>query len=298
MSGKSIFSKAIRDENAHSQLFCNLMSHSKPFRALAFKFLFGNRLPKNDLTVHSQFNLGDEGRPDIKISINGSRDCRFVEVKLDKNCPPTRYQRLGYGVPTALVFLVPRGWKYRDEIPAGSALRLWSDLAGELELDQDLLAGDIFVREYLLLLNLTFPSIRFNRAEIKIMTDTSKEQLITVARKLHRIVDALAVHFAGLEVKGHKLGIEWGDTDSEYGFTIKVGKGYLLWVGMWSQAKLLLGAAYQDGPGWMVSRPTEGFSQSCDHYIMNLGNFLDSPNVVDESSRRLEATLKKMLASR
>ncbi len=137
------------------------------------------------------------------------------------------------------------------------------------------------------------------------ISSTQRKDLISVALKLPRIVDALAEHFDGLSIGDVTLTVENdSDINSAYGFNIKVGTTYLVWVGTWSDAELLLGAGYKKQPDWKAHKPIEGFALfndcfSNDWYIHDLAdNLLDvQKDIVQDSILHLDAILEAILVS-
>jgi hypothetical protein len=306
MSGRSIFENVVRYENAHTQLLCNLMERSKSFRSLAFLFLAGTDLPNGDIVIHTQRKLEDNSCPDVKMSVQSSAsEDLLVEVKVRIDCPLTTAQKLGYRKPSTLVFLAPKGWKRIADIPCGSKVKLWNDLAmelaGWLEKNDQLKMDPLYplLLEFQQLLDLEFPTIRLTASEVQMLATAQRKDVISVALKLTRIVEDLNHHFDGLAIGDVVLTVEnCPRTNSEYGFYIKAEGKYLLWIGMWSEADLLLGTGYQDKPDWRASKPIEGFHESCDYNIFDLEDVLSDGrrDAVQSIIETLLPILEKRLA--
>ena len=284
------------------------MERSKSFRSLVFRFLTGTDLPNGDIVIHTQRKRDDNSCPDVKISVQSSAsDDLLVEVKVRIDCPLTKAQESGYGDPSKVVFLAPRGWKRIAGVPPGSEVKFWNylavELAGWLEKNDQLKMDPLYplLSEFQQLLDLEFPSIRLTTSEVQMIASARRKDVISVALKLPRIVDALSEHFDGLAVGDVTLTVESDRaTNSEYGFTIKAEEKYLLWIGMWSEADVLLGAGYQNKPEWRASKPIEGFRQSCDYNIFDLDDILSDGGIdaVQSIIESLLPILEKRLAAR
>jgi len=65
--------------------------------------------------------MGDDGRPDIVFDFGENVPKVIVEVKVRSSCLPTALQinkasGSGYRNRGEVYFLVPGGWKHRDEV--------------------------------------------------------------------------------------------------------------------------------------------------------------------------------------
>ena len=129
---------------------------------------------------------------------------------------------------------------------------------------------------------------------------------ISIARKLHRTIDLLREHFEGLPF--HAGAFRTIDDPSkqepfrslnEYGFLVSFQERDLLWVGMWAQEKLLLGAAYKTDPnrpshcnGFSGAKSEEG--KGWEVLILNDLFLKEGSDVVCEAITRLQPVLEKM----
>jgi hypothetical protein len=250
--------------------------------------------------AHAQFHAGEDGRPDINVCFKGdsSRDF-YVEVKVSKDCPLTRlqsseegrgYRRLGKKV----VFLIPSGWRHLNQIRVDDSYRSWSGLAHRLRID-DSLMEDAICREYSLLLDSQFPSIHIGLSEVQMLKITDKKAFVSIALRLHGIVDELAA--SQYRVRTVRLAVKAYATNSDYGFDVKVADRPLLWVGMWSDEELLLGASFKKD--WHPGKNFEGFlsaQSNSDWNVLSLNDLLcPDRDVVSEATGRIQTILDAML---
>jgi hypothetical protein len=301
MSGESIFSGVLSDENAHTELLCNLLRRSDAFLELFYQFVTGKRLPHQKPTILSQFYAGDDGRPDILLDFGDTSSNIIVEVKTRSNCRTTPPQRdgpgkAGYGNRGTAYFLVPGDWKHRGDI-ASNKMRMWKKLATELNKAADLM-GDVVLHEYQAMLDLEYPSIRFSESERNEMAMSDPQVFVAAAIKLHRVIDSLGSRFRNHIILGQKLTTLFERTETEYGYYVKsktTGLN-LLWFGMWSDRKLLLGASYRKE--WHPSRSLPGFFPAGnDDCALSLNDLVlnEAEQAVQSAFERLESILETML---
>lgn len=300
MSEGSIFEGIVRIENTHSRLLCNLMNRSPSFRGLVFRRLTGNEPGEEDFTAQPQVDLDEGGRPDIKIHFpeNSARDS-YVEIKTERDCRPTRYQSGGYGDPDKLRFIVPAGWRHIYGVPQASKIIFWNEIVSLIEHEEELRNDPLF-REYRLLIDRKFPSIRIRPEEMQMMEQCDKKVIVSLARELHRTIDALIEHFDGFVIHARKLKTEFDQSEDEYGFNIKSVDRKLLWVGMCTAEGQLLCAAYD--LRWLQSRHFGGFlaakSKDWEGWeVLSLNDLfsIEHCDVVSEAIKLLQPTLNEML---
>jgi hypothetical protein len=264
-----------------------------------YRFLTGEEPSDFDFEAKAQFNAGADGRPDIKISFKGSESNDiYVEVKVSRDCPITRPQAStegpGYSRLGRVVFLIPPGWRHIEKIQHHSH-RSWTEFARRLSLDRRLME-DVIFHEYSRLLSSQFPSIQIHESEIQMFENADRKGSIALALKLHRIVDELAE--ARFRVGAAKLGVKAESTNSEYGFEIRVFDRPVVWVGIWSDEELFLGAAFREK--WHPGKSFDGFraAQSAEGWSVLDLNDLVGPNrdVVHEATVRIQQVLEDMLA--
>jgi hypothetical protein len=297
MREKSIFSGVARSENAHTELLCNLLNHSQAFQAIFYNFLTGTMMPSLKPRITTQFFSAEDGRPDLVFDFSGTRANLIIEVKVRSSCAATSFQtaeptEAGYHRLGEVYFLVPRNWQHRYSI--SGRLLTWEGLASALCRSQDLY-DDMFLREYMMLLDLEFPSIRFTEDERTMLSANEARVVVTSAIKLHRTVDSLAERFKELDFK-----VEGSFDASEYGYYIRsksTGR-FLLWFGMWSTYDLLLGAGYENN--WHSARTFEGFlpMENSTWQVVSLNAMVlrEDDDIVQSAFELLKAILDKMTA--
>jgi hypothetical protein len=297
----SIFDGVVRHENEHSRLLCNLLNRSRAFRCLVYYFLADVELGEDDFVANPQVDFLEEGRPDIEICFreNPSKSF-FVETKTERDCTLTPPQKAGYGSHDKLRYIVPAGWKHASHVQNVSGIRLWNKLVSLIEQDAELQDDPLF-REYRLLIDRKFPSIRLRHEEVQLIERSENiAVLISLARKMHRAIDALYEHFNGSSIDANKLTIVFDkSSDDQYGFDIKAADRKLLWVGMWSGEGQWLCAAYD--MEWPQSKHVEGFSKAKSEHeyeVLPLSELFSNQriDIVSEVVERLQPILKKMLA--
>jgi hypothetical protein len=296
MREKSIFSGVVRTENSHTELLCNLLHHSHYFQKVFHQFLTGREMPVTDARITTQFVSKDNGRPDLMFRLGSGHGDLIVEVKVRSSCVATAFQtadasEAGYHQLGDVYFLVPRDWDHISTVVGKT--RTWEELAIELS-RHPAFGDDVILREYLMLLELEFPSIRLTEVERTMLDSHAPATVITTAIKLHRIVDSLADRFKSL---GYK--VEGESSATEYGYSVRdraAGNVTTLWFGMWSTYDLLLGAGYMQD--MHPAKVYEGFIKmdSSPWYLLSLNELLRSGDndVVDIAFRRLESTLSQM----
>jgi hypothetical protein len=209
----------------------------------------------------------------------------------------------GYG--GNVIFLVPTGWRYIGEV---RRFRFWNALVPLIEIDKELMRDDVF-RQYLLLIDPKFPSVRLTREEAQMVIEAPRKATVSLARKLHRTVDLLADHFRGLQFMGSVLETriepsidEPARLLDEYGFLIHAGGKELLWIGMWGTEGLLLGAAY-NAERYPKDKRISGFSPAKSEdgsgwEVLELNDLLlnEQSDVVSKAIEHLQPILREMLA--
>lgn len=301
VSKTSIFEKIVQKEDSHSQLLCNLLNRSRPFRGLIYRLLTGRKQGEDDFTAQPQVDLNEGGRPDVKIHFpeDPSEDF-YVEVKTERACEPTWYQSGGYGAPDKLRFIVPVGWRPTRPVPQASRISFWNELVSLIEHNEELRDDPLF-REYRLLIDRRFPSIHIRPEEMQMIERSDKDVIVSLARKMHRTVDALIEQFNGFVINAKRLKTEFDESEDEYGFEIRFGERRLLWVGMLSTEGQLLCAAYD--LRWPQSRHHDGFlvAESRDvagWEVLSLNDLVSDEqlDVVSAAVRRIQSALNEMLA--
>lgn len=249
---ESIFRGVVTNENAFTQLLCNLMKRDSELCKAVVSLLCGREEAiAGDIAISTQKRLPRGcGQPDI--SIESDELCLIVEVKTDSHRTRTRKQEFGsdhnylsylqsqYNASrrVCLAYLVPHKWKFRKEMSDGIAgLRkiadatnvtvkqvFWEDIL-QLLFGTHLRQGIAITEEFRLLLTEHFGPISFEREETSLMF--SPEFPIRTLLKLNAVLEGLRQK-AGAHV-ATKL---YSDKD-ESGFYLQVGKRSLLFVGCW-----------------------------------------------------------------
>jgi len=131
MSRPNVFHNLVTNENSATELLCNAMRFD-PLRRAVLGLFFSDACSSKiaDVDIDTQVSLV-QGRPDLVVS--NDEVYSFVEVKVEEHCRLTANQPHGYynclledkRAQRWLVFLIPSGWFYRDQLK--ESLRLLND---------------------------------------------------------------------------------------------------------------------------------------------------------------------------
>ncbi len=256
MSRDSIFYKLVTNEDAYTQLLCNLMVRFGDFRRRVLGlFLNENqalRIARHE--IRTQTRLLECGRPDILI--HTAEICALLEIKVNLGRGLTTNQDLttsddadvkGYvrflldaHVPERLlVFLVPENWKHKIRVqsllefvkkkyPSITAkIVTWEQVLDTARtMNQPL---DPFIEEFRMLLSDRFGPVIFSTEETDMLTNDFATAYRTV-RKVEALVDETRVR-AGNDGSERTSQVERKD---EYGVYFKNSEGKcVLWFGIW-----------------------------------------------------------------
>ena len=298
MSGRSVFSGVARNENSHTELLGNLLRYSLSFQSFFLQFVSGAEFPAGQAIISTQFQSEGDGRPDLVFDFQGARKNVVVELRVRPSCASTHNQTAGPGEAGYrhlgdVYFLVPKHWVHRSSI--AGPVRTWEDLALSLS-RASAMKDDLLLREYLKLLDLEFPSIRFSDEERTMLGTSGARLTVSAAIKLHRTVDSLAERFKEV---GYR--VEASADEGEYGFYIRARETnrYLLWVGMWSSYDLLLGVGVESH--WLSGQVLNGFIPTQDShwqvYSLNEIILAERSDVVETAFQSILSVLSELGAS-
>jgi hypothetical protein len=228
--------------------------------AAVLKFLINRHVSDEDAasfefsTQHS-FS-GPNGREIPDILVEGLDFRCLIEAKVDPALELTDGQKRGYrgSFPDTgerhLSFLVPNEWRYGASVEQIRALLLpsaisthtshWRELISCLEPVSESLADAILDEA------INFWKWRF---QLEIMTTQERESLdlwsserYSAVRKLEKTISQARGLFDARD--NFETELETSFTDS-YGFYIKRGPKYLLWIGIWTPSKVPLSFGFE-----------------------------------------------------
>ena len=294
----TIFDNVVTKENDHTQLLRNIMErHPKAAKAV-LSYLMEREVSEVEaasLEFRAQCSFpGVNGReiPDILVEGNGFR-C-IIEAKIQPTLELTDGQKAGYQAclmgdgERHLCFLVPSDWKHAalvpTLVPASVSVHTsnWRELIGRLDQVSESLADDVLNE-----------AIRFwkGRFQVEHMTSQERESLkswseekYNAIRKLEKTVDQAKRLFDAHDVETE---LEANFTEG-YGFYIKRGRLYLLWVGIWAKLPTPLAFGFDTAsPKWLrpVNIPAAPITAH-GHQMWSLGSETwDAPEKVYETVR-------------
>ena len=249
---ESIFRGIVTSENSYAQLLSNLLRRDAQFCLAVLERLLGDRtiLSPTEIRITPQKRLpGRCGQPDLVIE--SPRLYLIVEVKTERHRLRTKSQELratgtylsflckqrNAGRKAALVFLVPRNWKFSTEVTNGTfvcqrqnsskiSVRkvYWEDILELLSLDR-VPNGDSLPSEFRLLLSERFGPISFAKEEVTSMF--SSEFPMQTVLKLNATLQQLR------DKAGKRASTPLHCDKDETGFSLKRGQRPLLFVGFW-----------------------------------------------------------------
>lgn len=261
----TIFDNVATKENDHSQLVRNLMDRSPLAATTLLEFFTGLKFPESEAAHFAyqtqQSSKGPNGREIPDIAVHGVNFQCLVEVKVDPNLGLNPNQLKGYAscfIPKKrlqhLCFLVPHNWKHSNQLELvrksldGQDIQVrlctWPDLVAKLS-DAVAKTNDALLKEVLSFWKWSFEIIKMTPDEREFLKNWSGEKFRPF-RKLEMTVDKAKKRF--------KENYETEDCSNseEYGFYIKRGNTYLLWIGIWDKASAALSYGYQlDQQNWL-----------------------------------------------
>ncbi|MGH9670305.1 MAG: hypothetical protein ACRD3A_09350 [Terriglobales bacterium] len=246
----NIFHNLVTDENSTTELLCNLMRFSafrRPLLARLFSDAISLQIGWDD--IETQVELGDCGRPDLRVS--NERVLALVEIKVSQYQGLTDNQPGGYFEFLAkdetperwLVFLVPRTWIHLGALkaslehlvnaPRGQMIQTrivhWEDVIDVIE-GNDLPALNSFVNDFCALL-----AARFLSGPIVFSTE---EILMLFSRDIPAALSNLQSLIEGIRGKGSTYKSRPSRSRNlcpeEYGIYFTSTKDQdILWFGVW-----------------------------------------------------------------
>lgn len=260
---ESIFETIVRHENDHTNLLRNILDRYPNAASVILTYLLGAKespwdASKYEYTTQSHFH-GDDGRaiPDIQIEGPGFR-C-LIEVKVGVTVPFTKAQQEEYagcfqsGIENHLCYLVPAERRdypgqHKDREGANGTqihYRDWGSLISLL-LDELKLRPDAVLLEAATFWERTFAVVKMTENNMSFLSAWNGENYIAM-RRLEQTVDQARKLFdvSEFETEAEMAGV------SEYGFYLKRGKRYELWVGIWAELDTpLLFGFHQKSISW------------------------------------------------
>jgi hypothetical protein len=250
---QTIFESVIRKENDHTNLLRNTMERHPQVAASTLSYLIGRDVTDAEAasfsfrTQSSFQGLGGREIPDLLVV---GRDFRcLIEAKIDPGLYLTDAQQGGYkgcfesAGERYLCFLVPDRWQHSESVDRIKASllssgiivykRFWPELVEKLENTVKSL-GDQILIEVISFWKWRFEIENMSPQEKEILNAWSSEQYVAF-RKLHKTIDQAKSLFAS---RGYETELE-NLTDS-YGFYLKRGRLYLLWIGIWTPSAVPL----------------------------------------------------------
>jgi len=258
----TLFDNVVTKENDHTQLLRNIMERHPKAAAAVLSYLIGrdvSEIEAASLEFRTQCSFpGVNGReiPDILVEGNSFR-C-IIEAKIQPTLELTDGQKAGYQACLTgdgerhLCFLVPSDWKHAALVPtlvsASVSVRTsyWRELIGRLDKVSEALADDVLSEAI---------SFREGRFQVEHMTPQEQESLkswsgekYNAIRKLEKTVDQAKKLF---DAHDFETELEANFTEG-YGFYIKRGRLYLLWVGIWAKLPMPLAFGFDAAsPKWL-----------------------------------------------
>lgn len=266
---RTIFDSLVTKENDHTNLLRNVMGQHPQAAASILTFLVGRDVSVAEaaaLEFHTQhLFLGLDGREVPDLLVEGPNFRCLIEAKVDPDVPMTQAQASGYRGcfesvgERYLCFLAPEDWKHakwaeqveksvKDVIKV--RLCTWRELIERLEETSETLNNPILDEA------ISFWKWRF---EVLAMSSTEKEFLnawsgeqYSAFRKLEKSIDQTKKLF---DARGYETESETSFTES-YGFYIKRGRSYQLWIGIWTESPSPLSYGFHPtGSRWLRPNP-------------------------------------------
>ena len=263
MTRDSIFYKVVSNEDAYSQLLCNLMVRSDDFLGRVLGLFLDKetalRILQSRPEISTQTVLQGCGRPDIVI--RGAEICALVEAKWNSKCSLTDNQTSAGGLDGELrgyasylkktkeperwlVFLVPKDYEYHHQINSfrdglkkahpdiKTNLVCWEDLLGIMS-RIEAPSLEPFVEEFRKLLAEHFGPVVFSQKEIQMLVSKDFASAFRIVRKLEELIDEIRVK-AQKDQKYKSAPTSPSDKKDEYGIYFRNAKGkYFLYFGFW-----------------------------------------------------------------
>jgi hypothetical protein len=256
----------VTKENDHTNLLRNIMERSPNVASVILTYLLNRDVTEDEAgsfefsTQHSFSGLNGREIPDILVKGKGFR-C-LIEAKIDPALELTDGQKRGYPAcfigngEQHLSFLVPSEWKHAASID--QVRRLLSDKTVSVctsywrELIKNLEAVSKSLNDEVLNEAIRFWKWRFEpnpmTAQEREFLNTWSEEKYSAIRKLEKTIDKAKGLF---DARDFKTEPERSDIRT-YGFYIKRGGSYLLWIGIWTKSPTPLSFGFHaTAPNWL-----------------------------------------------
>lgn len=294
---QSIFESVVRKENDHTNLLRNVMERHPQVAASTLSYLVGRSLSDAEAAsflFRTQCSFpGSDGREVPDLIVEGHNFRCLIEAKIDPGLDLTRAQQGGYRGcfesvgEQHLCFLVPDRWQHSESVDrvrtslqsSGIAVheRRWRGLVEELT-DAVKSLGDPILIEVISFWKWRFEIESMSLKEKEILNAWSSDQYIAF-RKLHKTIDQAKDLFAS---RGYETEVETSFTES-YGFYLKRGRSYLLWIGIWTPSAVPLSYGFHATKSiWLRPNPIPISPISIlEHNLWSLGpETWDSPEKI------------------
>jgi catechol 2,3-dioxygenase-like lactoylglutathione lyase family enzyme len=264
----TIFDSLVKRENDHTNLLRNVMGLHPRVASCALTYLLDRDVSDTaPLDFRTQYSFwGPDGLavPDLLVEGTGFR-C-LIEVKIDPELGLSDQQQKGYKAcfkslgDQHLCFLVPEDWKHsKSTEPILEALKddgisvhlhNWRGLITRLDEMSETISNPILTEA------INFWKWRF---EVQAMSSTEKDFLnawsgeqYSAFRKIEKLIDQTKKLF---DARDYETESETSFTES-YGFYVKRGRQYLLWVGIWTESPTPLAYGFHPtGVAWRRPSP-------------------------------------------
>ena len=245
----TVFDSVVTKENDHTNLLRNIMERHPKAAAAVLSHLIGRPISEVEAaslqyTTQQSF-AGPNGREIPDLFVQGRDLHCLIEAKMDPTLELTEGQKSGYRGcfpdygDCHLSFLVPSEWRHvasidliRDLLPDYIAVHSssWRGLIRELEQTSQSI-NDAVLDEVISFWKWRFQLEHMTPQERNSL-DIWTEEKYSAIRKLEKTLTQAKGLF---DARGFETELETSDTYS-YGFYVKQGRMYLLWVGIWTKA--------------------------------------------------------------
>lgn len=267
---RTIFDSLVTKENDHTNLLRNLMERFPQAAASILTYLVHRPVSDaeaNKLGFCTQYSfLGENGREVPDLLVEGPNFRCLIEAKIDPELPMTQAQARGYKGCFELVrerylcFLVPEDWKHAKraeqikvalEGVVDVRLCTWRELLKRLDEASEMLDNPILA-EAISFWRRRFEVLAMSSTEREFLNAWSGEQY-RAFRKLEKAIDQTQKLF---KKRGYKTEPEKDRGVESYGFYIKRGHSYQLWIGIWTESPTPLSYGFHPtGSVWLLPNP-------------------------------------------
>jgi hypothetical protein len=265
----TVFDNIVTKENDHTHLLRSLMERHSAVAVAVLSHLFQlqvSEVEAANLSFRAQSSyLSELGREIPDLVIEGPGFHCLIEVKVDPSLELTAAQRNGYvscfpkttNGDHYLCFLVPNEWKHiawgervRNALPVSikSNVSYWRQLIQVLE------NASASISDQILSEAIRFWKWRF---EVEPMTNEERQVLTSWCENMYGAISKLekAVSQAKALFEAREWQTELETDTSTFGFYLKRGSSYVLWVGIWTKAPVpLCFGVHSKKAGWVRPR--------------------------------------------